>query len=216
MTYGVDAPRGVVNKKHPHQAAPKQSGQGALPRSAEKAANNSRNEQTKRNPKQVIAIDGHDLAIAHKVADQPAVILELVRKHPPRMGVPPAAEHGQGPGSERMWRMRITILVTELVMPSMAGSPEKNGSLRSHATGNAKAGRHRRYTLETAMGEEAMESHGNAKTGDQVHQAADKEVHASDQPAPEQDYRRDKSDQRKKHRGQSYAPFHFLQPLFGI
>lgn len=90
--------------------------------------------------------------------------------------------------------MRITLLITVLVMTSVSGTPSKDRSLRGHRAENAEAHRDDGTGTERLVREESVIADGDSEAGDDVHHGHQRELNPADAAAPEVDDSRDQPD----------------------
>ena len=84
-----------------------------------------------------------------------------------------------------VWRVRVTCFVAMPMVAAVAGGPEKDWALRSHASGNAKKRSNRGAALKTSVGEKPVIPKSDAQHRYGVKAQAERKVQPGQSPTPE-------------------------------
>ena len=197
----VDAVGHVVNHQHAHAAAPEQAGEGGRERAADGVAERERERQPDEHPEQeglVHPADHRVLLEVRRVAGLGTAV--GVDEEPAHVCVKEARERAAHPALVAHVRaVGVALLVGEGVVLAVVGHPGGHRPLDRHRAHDREPAVHPGLGLEGPVREVAVEAHGHAQAGDQVHDQEHRYVAPVEEVVP--DLPADDAERDERHDG---------------
>lgn len=198
---GIDAPCGVMHQKNADKSAPQNGGGSRHPIPGDGQGDHPGKEESANDPQPVVPVEDAQLGFADQVWHQANIVLWSVTEHPAQVGMPPATENPGDPRAMMVRGVRIARFIAVSVVTTMAGSPEKDRPLSSHASGNAQSRPECIPAFKTAMSKKSVVSQRDTQHGQRIKARTKNEVQEGQSAIPKSHTGSDNGNPRNKDGG---------------
>lgn len=207
---GVHAPHRMVTQGDANQTSPKKAIDGATPSSDQPITEQRGQRQSQEHPEKIEPVQLHQHSVFNQIRHVVNPIVNLGLKEPSHVRMPQSAEGVEDPRPVQKRRVRIALVIAEIVVTTMSGGPLHNRPLGGHRSENREEPPEPLRRLKRTVGEIPVKAKASADVAGPVHAQKEQDFDASHRGAGKQNDPDQKSDKRDDHHPKSNPSLHAL------